>query len=103
MSSLHAQLISCNEDDKDKLQALNTRFHLVNDSAAMRLPALFGSTVWRGVKPLEKMEFINDRYFERLVRRTPCWLMYTDKEAFIKELREMVGFCVEEYNLAVRI
>lgn len=103
MSSLHAQLIACTDGECEKMQKLNSRLHLVKDISAMRLPTLFGPTIWRGVRPLAKMEKLNDRYFERLVRMTPCWLLYTDTATFIKDLREMVSFCVQEYKLQVQM
>lgn len=101
MSSLHAQLVACTDGECDKMQKLNSRLHLVDDIDAMRLPTLFAPKIWRGVKPLAKMAVLNDRYFERLVRMTPCWLLYTDTQSFIKDLKQMVGYCVEEYNLQI--
>lgn len=103
MSSLHAQLTACCESDQEKLERLNSDLKLVGDVSAMRLPTLFGPMIWKGIKPLAKMDVINDRYFERLVRHTPCWLLYTDHQSFIQELKEMVGYCVKEYKLQVRM
>lgn len=103
MSSLHAQLIVCTDGECEKMQKLNSKLNLLGDVDAMRLPTLFAPKIWRGVKPLAKMDHLNDRYFERLVRMTPCWLLYTDKQTFIRELKVMVGYCVEEYNLQVQM
>jgi len=105
MSSLHAQLTACKEDDIEVLTRLNQRLHLVDGTCidAMRLPTLFGPRVWKGVQPLKKMDHLNERYFERLVRMTPCWLLYTDTKTFINDLREMIGFCVKEYSIPIQM
>lgn len=85
------------------MDRLNTKLHLVDDITAMRFPTLFGPKIWKGVKPLNNMETINDRYFERLVRLTPCWLLYTDTQSFIKDLKIMVSYCVDEYKLPLDV
>lgn len=102
MSSLHAQLFDCSDNECDKISKLNAKLDLVSEDyqSALRLPTLFGSHIWRTIKPVGDTTVINEHFFRRIAKLTPCWLLYTDQESFIAELKEMVGYCVKEYELS---
>ena len=103
MTSLHARLMRCDDGDTDKLTRLNQKLKLIEDIDTMRFPTFVGHKLWKNVQPLDKMDSLNERYYERLFRMTPCWLLYTTKNEFIDELKTMINFCVREHNIAVKV
>lgn len=102
MSSLFGRLTSCPETDTDRLRRLDEHLDLGDMLSAMRLPVLMGPKYWRAVPTLDKIGVVNDRYYERLARMTPCWLLYSDTQTFIEDIKSMVQFCITEYKLEIR-
>ena len=96
MASLHAALVQCRDHECERISSLNSVMRLVKDESALRLPTLFGPYVWKGILPIEKVDLESDKYFERIARKTPCWLLYTDKETFVSELKQLVHYCMKE-------
>lgn len=101
MASLHAALLECTDDEQKKIDRLNSKMQLVRDVNALRLPTLFGPRMWKGILPIDKIDLTNDAYLMRIVRKTPCWLLYTDEETFIQELKQLFYFCAWEKKQAV--
>lgn len=96
IASLHAALVQCRDNEEERIAALNSSMCLVRDSNALKLPTLFGPYVWKGVLPIEKVDFGSDKYVERIARMTPCWLLYTDRQSFIQELKQLFVFCRDQ-------
>lgn len=102
MASLHAALLQCNEHEHARIAKLNSSMDLIRGDLedALRLPTLFGKYVWRGILPIEKVDLNSEKYVQRIVRMTPCWLTYTDESNFIDELKQLFSFCAHERTLA---
>lgn len=97
LTSLHAVLLKCNDSESDKIKDLNDKFKLARDVNALRLPTLFGPVLWKKVLPIERIDVTTERYIQRLMRMTPCWLKYGDEEKFKQDLRELINYCNRQH------
>lgn len=94
LSSLYARLTECECDDVKDLCAFNETMGLTRDSHAMRFPALVAPLLWKTVKPVEQTDLTDvDHYIKRLLRKTPCWLVYGDLETRWEDIRRVLDFC----------
>lgn len=93
LASLHAVLLKCDDTETKRIAELNNVLGLVQDVNALRLPTLFGPLLWKRVLPIEVIDVTTDRYIQRIVRMTPCWLLYTDESEFKKDLRRLLNYC----------
>jgi len=95
LASLYARLTYCTEDDLEALKALNTDFKLSRDVHALRFLILIAPWIWRNVLPLERINSAQqESYIARLVRKTPCWLLYGTPEARQNDIRRLFMYCV---------
>lgn len=93
LASLHAVLMDCNEPGCNTVNNLNESLDLVKDAEAMRFPMLFAPLIWKGVLPISHYEASSDKLVTRLMRKTPCWLKYTDDESFTNEIKQLLNYC----------
>lgn len=99
MASLHAVLLKCNDTECLKLLKLNAKMHLVRNIDDIRFPTFLAPYLWKGILPIEKINLKSDRYFERVFRMTPCWLLYTDKAKYINEIKQLFLYCAWEKKM----
>ncbi|AEH03600.1 hypothetical protein AVT69_gp175 [Pseudomonas phage PhiPA3] len=96
MASLHAALVQCRDHECSRIARLNSTMRLVRDESALRLPTLFGPYLWKGILPIDKNDLTSEKFYKRIARKTPCWLLYTDECVFIEDLKQLMQFCMRE-------
>lgn len=100
LASLHAVLLDCDDSESDRIRELNDKFKLVHDVNALRLPTLIGPVLWRKILPIEQIDTSTDRYIQRLMRMTPCWLRYDDDQSFKQDLTALMDYCTRRSAVA---
>lgn len=92
--SLYARMENFDEDDIQHLKQINERLHLTRDVNALRFPTLLAPWLWGNVITADKVDpDRTEQYIDRLARRTPCWLQYTDTTSFKEDLRQILELC----------
>jgi hypothetical protein len=100
MAVLHAKWRLCSEDDLCELDRFNSTFKLCKDTSVLRFPTLFGVHVWNSVPNEANVVTPSDKFFRRIELLTPCWLKYTDPNAYMEELRALYTYCATERSQA---
>jgi hypothetical protein len=94
LSSLHAQLVGCDEDNIVLLDQVNKRLELCRFTTNMRLPTLFGPVIWRNVLPIQKIDMErSEAYIVRLMKKMPCWLTYGTPDQTQADIRQLFQYC----------
>lgn len=93
LASLHAQLLSCSSGDREAIEKLNKHLNLVNDTAALKIPTLFGNVIWKGIPTVDKLDLQNERIVKRIVRSMPCWLNYGTDQRLESDIKALIGYC----------
>lgn len=94
LSSLHAQLLHVNEDDRDQLLEVNREMDLDRDVRALRFPTLLAPMIWPHVITIDKIDMQRqDFYINKVMKAIPCWLRYGDEEAIKDDIRHLLRFC----------
>lgn len=101
LSSLHAQLVGCSEDDMVLLDQVNKRLELCRFTTQMRFPTLFGPVIWRTVLPIQKIDMErSEAYILRLLKKMPCWLEYGAPEQTAQDIRQLFTYCQHQHLVA---
>lgn len=100
ISSIHSSIKCCSESDCDSLDILNRQMNLVEDVNAMRLPVLLGPYLWRNVIRLDKLDLEQDKAVERILRKLPCWIKYSDNDAMRSDIESLFDFYRNEPQAA---
>lgn len=104
LASLYAQLTESTEDDVDRLAFINEELGLSRDTRSLRFPALIAPYIWRNAKCLKNINLDNpERYVQRLLRRTPCWLWYADKETRQHDIQRLLQLCGQDMDGTTRV
>jgi hypothetical protein len=99
LASLHAQLVRCNEKDHDQLEDVNNELDLDRNPRALMFPTLFAPVIWRSVLPIDKIDMDrSDVYIARLIKKTPCWLLYADLQTVHNDIHSLLLYCRERRN-----
>lgn len=94
LASLHAQLTKCHVDDVAELKNINEEMDLMRDVRALRCPTLFAPMIWKTVLPIERIDLSrSDAYVERILKKSPCWLLYADHETRREDVRQLLAYC----------
>ena len=94
LTTLYAKYSSCSEDDKDALKIINEELGLSRDTAALRFPTLMAPLIWKRYRIRLCVEDVDrDRHITRLIKRTPCWLLYADEDTMRNDLHRLIEFC----------
>ena len=92
LASLHAVISNCKEPNPSEIAELNSKMRLVKDENALRFPMLMGSLIWKDIKNVDKFDLKSQRYVERIARKAPCWLKYTDDSSFKTDLQQLLSY-----------
>lgn len=94
LTSLHAQLVTCDEKDHHRLEAVNLRLDLDRNTSALKFPTLIGPLLWKQVLPIEKIDMERSEVFiTRVIKRSPCWLLYADDRTIREDIRNLLNYC----------
>lgn len=94
LTSLHAKLVSCDENDLQRLEAVNTQLNLDRDTRALKFPTLLGPVLWKQVLHIEKIDIARSEVLiSRIIKRSPCWLLYADDQVIRQDIRALLAHC----------
>lgn len=92
-ASLHSALTKCGPHQTEEIKSLNESLNLVKDHSALKLPMLYARRIWGNLTPLDKIDITSDRFIQRVIKKTPCWLRYTEDQEFREDLQRYMSFC----------
>lgn len=94
LTTIYASTVGCTEDDTAQLQQISHGMGLSRDPNALRFPALMTPVIWRRYRPDVRVSEVNrERYIRKLLKLTPCWLMYADVDTMRSDLRQLMDYC----------
>jgi hypothetical protein len=91
LASLYGQLTRSDGCDTRMVDAVNRRMDLSCSGRALQFPIATSAWIWDNILPLTKTNLDNkEHYIARLVKRTPCWLLYADAETRHNDISNLV-------------
>lgn len=94
LTTLYASTVGCDEDDTSVLQIVNESLNIARDINALRFPAMLTPLIWSRYKPNLRVEPEHkERYVNRLLKRTPCWMLYSDETTMREDINKLIEVC----------
>jgi len=96
LTSIHASLVKCSEDDLGKLNEVNEEFKLARHVKVLRFPTLVAPLIWNHIEDTKDTP-TDDVWL--WLKKIPAWLQYGNPEEIERDVRHMLDFVAAKQNM----